>query len=103
MSEALYSASHKLQFLKGARQKTGSPNGLGNMMRERCDAAGNPKCTSHGLRKAISRRLAEAAATPHEIMAVTGHTTLAEAARYTADANRGNLGASAIARLDRKG
>ncbi len=88
-------------FLETRAGKTRSPNGLGNMMREWCDAAGNPKCTSHGLRKAISRRLAEAGATPHEIMAVTGHRTFAEVVRYTADANRGTLATGAIAKLDK--
>jgi integrase len=52
--------------------------------REWVKAAGLPKeCVPHGLRKAAARRLAEAGCTAHEIMAITGHKTLAEVQRYT--------------------
>lgn len=68
-------------FLETRGGERRSPFALGNKMREWCDEAGLPDCTSHGLRKAIARRLAEAGASPHEIMAVTGHTTLAEVTR----------------------
>jgi integrase len=60
-------------------------------MREWCDAAGLPECTSHGMRKAIARRLAEAGATPHMIGAITGHKTLSEVQLYTDAADRGGL------------
>jgi integrase len=86
-------------FLEIRDGKSRSPNGFGNKMRAWCDQAGLPNCTSHGLRKAIARRLAEAGASPHEIMAVTGHTTLAEVTRYTRDANRPNMADEAITRL----
>jgi integrase len=86
-------------FLETRRGKSRSAAGLGNDMRDWCTEAGIPNCTSHGLRKAIARRLAEAGASPHEIMAVTGHKTLAEVNRYTLDANRGMLEPSAIARI----
>ena len=86
-------------FLATSTGKSRSPNGFGNAMRKWCDAAGLPKCTSHGLRKAIARRLAEAGASPHEIMAVTGHATLAEVIRYTQDANRPNLADVAIGKI----
>ena len=88
-------------FLQTKAGKNRSANGLGNSMRSWCDAANLPKCTSHGLRKAIARRLAEAGASPHEIMAVTGHTTLAEVTRYTRDASRPMLADEAITRLGR--
>ncbi|SDF47965.1 tyrosine-type recombinase/integrase, partial [Limimaricola pyoseonensis] len=86
-------------FLETAGGKSRSPNGLGNKMRKWCDEAGLPKCTSHGLRRAIARRLAEAGAPPHEIMAVTGHRTLAEVMRYTQDVSRPTLASGAITRL----
>ncbi|WP_373489487.1 tyrosine recombinase XerC [Blastomonas sp.] len=69
-------------FLQTTQGKPRSANGMGTAMRAWCDAAGLPQCSSHGLRKACSRRLVEAGATPHEMMAVTGHKTLAEAQRY---------------------
>ncbi|MFN3823224.1 MAG: hypothetical protein ACK4RN_04525 [Pseudorhodobacter sp.] len=43
--------------------------------------------------------MAEAKATPHEIMAVTGHKTLAEVERYTASALREEMADSAFAKL----
>jgi integrase len=52
-------------------------------LRERCDEADLPECSSHGLRKAIARRLAEAGMSPHQIQAITGNTTLKEIERYT--------------------
>jgi integrase len=80
-----------LTFLQTAEGRARSPNGLGNLMRTWCDEAGLPECSSHGLRKAIARRLAEAGATPNEIAAVTGHKSLVEVTRYTAAADRPRL------------
>ena len=47
-------------FLVTSFGKAFAEAGFGNWMRERCNAAGLPECSSHGLRKAIARRLAEA-------------------------------------------
>jgi integrase len=69
-------------FLQTRNGTVRSAAGLGNNMREWCDAVGLSECSSHGLRKACARRLIEAGATPHEMMSVTGHKTLAEAQRY---------------------
>ena len=69
-------------FLQTTHGKPRSANGMGTAMRGWCDDAGLPQCSSHGLRKACSRRLIEAGATPHEMMAVSGHRTLAEAQKY---------------------
>jgi integrase len=74
-------------------------NGLGNAMRGWCDTAGLKACSAHGLRKAIARRLAEAGATAHEIMAVTGHKTLSEVQRYTDSVGREGLADEAFAKL----
>ena len=76
-----------------------SSNGLGNQMRKWCDAAGLPECRAHGLRKAIARRLAEAGASPHEIMAVTGHSTLKEVERYARAAGRAGMADRGLERL----
>ena len=73
---------HTNTFLQISNGRQRSPNGLGNSMRAWCDDAGLKECSSHGLRKACARRLIEAGGTPHEMMAVTGHKTLAEAQRY---------------------
>lgn len=67
--------------------------------RERAEMAGVEGRTPHGLRKAAGRRLAEAGCTAKQIMAVLGHTTLAEAERYTKDTDQGMLADAAIGRL----
>jgi retron-type reverse transcriptase len=53
----------------------------------------------HGLRKAACRRLAEAGCTPHEIMAISGHTTLKEVTRYTNKVDRKHMARAAMKRL----
>ena len=89
----------RFTFLETGQGRARSSNGLGNAMRRWCDEAGLSECTAHGLRKACARRLAEAGATPSMIAAVTGHATLKEVARYTADANRTALADEAMDRL----
>jgi site-specific recombinase XerD len=76
-------ANH-LTFLVNSYGKPFTAKGLSDWMRDRCNEAGLPHCSAHGLRKAISRRLVEAGMSPHEVMAITGHTTLKEVERYTA-------------------
>lgn len=64
------------------------------------DDAGLPTaCVLHGLRYAAARKLADAGATPHEIMSVTGHRTLAMVEKYTKEANKTRLAASAMLKL----
>jgi integrase len=76
-------------------------SGFSNFMRAAIATAGLPlDCRPHGLRKTLGRRLADAGATAHEIMAVLGHTTLAEAERYTREADRRLGGRQAIIRLE---
>src|SRR4029077_14552861 len=51
--------------------------------------AGLPaRCRLHGLKKGGMRRLAKDGNTAHELMAISGHKTLTEVQRYTADADR---------------
>lgn len=74
--------------------------GYGQWMAKAIERAGLPsECVTHGLRKAGARRLAEHGATAKEIAAITGHRTLKEVARYTADADQTKLAQAAIARL----
>ena len=65
-----------------------------------CREAGLPPGLSpHGLRKACGVRLAEAGCSAHEIMAVLGHRTLTEAQRYTMEADRTRMAASAMGKI----
>jgi integrase len=73
--------------------------GFGKWFRDKCDAAGLPHCTAHGLRKAAARRLAEAGCTEHEIAAITGHASLREVQRYTRAADQTRLAIAAIEKM----
>lgn len=99
LAEVLATLPDDRPFLATAYGKARTPDGLGNKMREWCDKAGLGVCSAHGLRKAISRRLAEAGASAHEIMAVTGHKTLAEVQRYTESATREGMADAAMGKL----
>jgi integrase len=90
--------SEHLTFIVNARGRPWAPSAFSDWFRVQCDAAGLPKhCTAHGLRKAACRRLAEAGCSPHEIMSISGHVTLAEVERYTAAADRARLAKRAMA------
>lgn len=58
-----------------------------------------PECTSHGLRHLAAGRLAEAGATGHQIMAITGHKSLKEVERYTRKASQKRMAQDALAKL----
>ena len=93
-------------FLRTTFGKPFTPAGFGNWFRERCNEAGLPHCTSHGLRKAAARRLAEAGNSVNHIAAVTGHQSLKEVERYTRAADQQKMADAAVAtmpdRSDRK-
>jgi integrase len=61
---------------------------------------GMPGLSIHGLRKLAAASLAEAGCTSQEIMAVTGHTTLAMVELYTKSVQQEGLAGSAITRLN---
>ena len=95
--------SEHLTFLTTKDGKPFSPAGFTNWFRDCCRAAGLPKgLSAHGVRKARSRQMADAGATTHEIGAVTGHKTLKEVERYTADANRKTLADQAAAKTEKR-
>lgn len=76
-------------------------DGFSQWMRAAIKASGLPlECQPHGLRKAAGRRLAEVGCSARQIMAVLGHKTLAEAERYTRDADQKALAESAIVQLE---
>lgn len=76
-----------------------SVKGFGGWFREQCDAAGLPKCTAHGLRKATMRRMAELEMPNKSMKSVSGHSMDDEVARYTEAANQERLADSAIRQL----
>ena len=75
---------------------------LGKWFRSACDKAGLRHLSFHGLRKAVARRIADAEGSAHEIMSVTGHSSLKEAERYARAANRKRLARSALEKVRRR-
>ncbi len=75
-------------FLVGAHGKPFTAAGFGNWFRERCDEAGLPHCSAHGVRKAAAARAADNGATTHELMAMFGWLNLKMADHYTKAADR---------------
>jgi len=81
--------------------KTFTVDGFSGWMRAAMTEAGLPlDCRPHGLRKTFGRLLADAGCTAHDIMAALGHLTLAEAERYTREADRRRGGRRAIVKLE---
>lgn len=89
----------QMTFLVTEFGKPFTSNGFGNWFRERCNEAGLPQCSAHGLRKAMSRRLAERGASHSQGKAITGHVTDKEFSRYAADADQIVLADQAMANL----
>jgi integrase len=75
-------------------------NGLGNKMRDWCDAAELQNCSAHGLRKASAVAMAESGATAPELCAIFGWSKLETAEIYIREANRARMSTNAFARLD---
>jgi integrase len=89
-----------LTYIVTAHGKPRSKYGLGNDFAKWATEAGLPaRCRLHGLKKGGMRRLAEVGGTAHELMAFSGHKTLTEVQRYTADADRKRLADAAMAKL----
>jgi integrase len=100
LAEAIvFSPSVHLTFLVTEYGKPFTPNGFGNAFKDWCRQANLPHCSAHGLRKALATRLAERGATPHEIMAITGHTSLEEVELYTRAAQKSQLADRAMSKL----
>lgn len=74
--------------------------GFGNWFRARCNEAGLPHLSAHGMRKAGAALLADRGATAHQLMAIFGWRSLAEAELYTRAADRKRLAREGLALLD---
>jgi integrase len=80
-----------LTFLVTGAGKPFTANGFGNWFRERCNEAGLPKCSAHGLRKAGATLAAEGGATDRQLMAMFDWSSASQATVYTAAADRKRL------------
>ena len=75
-------------FIRNAHGKPFTEDGFGMWFMRQVRAAGLTGYPMHGLRKAASRRMAEAGLTNQQIKSITGHTTDSEVSRYTREAEQ---------------
>jgi integrase len=91
--------SGHLSYIVTEFGKQYTSDGFGNWFRRRCDEAGLPHCSAHGLRKAGASIAAENGATEHQLMAIYGWSSPKQAALYTRNANRKHMIADAMHKL----
>jgi integrase len=72
---------------------------FGKWFRKRCDEAGLPQCSAHGLRKASATFYAELGASASELMAIFGWKSLRAAEGYVRAANQKKLASRAMGRV----
>jgi integrase len=77
--------------------------GFGGWFRDRCDEAGLPECTAHGIRKIAAETVAENGATEKQMMEMFGWTKADLAAHYTRKANQKKIASSAMHTFVKKG
>jgi integrase len=94
------SANVHLVWLVTERGKPYSAEGFSNWFRGRCREAGLADCSAHGLRKLLAAALADAGATPHQLMAWFGWTGSKMAEHYSKTADRRRLAGQARALLE---
>lgn len=83
-------------------RKNGAPfteKGFGMWFMRQCREAGLAGFSMHGLRKACSRRMAEAGLSNQQIKSITGHSSDSEVARYTREAEQRTMAREAMNRL----
>jgi integrase len=80
-----------LTFLLTEFGKPFTAAGFGNWFRDRCNEAGLPQCSAHGLRKLAATRLANAGCSSEMIKAITGHRSDSALAPYIRHANKARL------------
>lgn len=89
LTEAIAACPSKgLTFLETAYGRPFTPAGFGMRFGSWCEEAGLEHCSAHGVRKAAATIAAENGATPHQLMAIFGWSTLDQAELYTKAADQ---------------
>jgi integrase len=88
-----------LTFIVGVNGRPLTKESFGNLFKDACKAAGVPG-SAHGVRKLAATRMANNGATEAQLMAVFGWTDPKMAAHYTRTANRRQLAAQSIEKLN---
>jgi integrase len=92
-----------MTFLITQRGAAFTAAGFGNWFRDRCDEAGLPQCSAHGLRHAQVTRLVNAGCSNDQIKAITGHRSDSSLAVYKRAGNQRLLARQALAMQLRQG
>ena len=88
-----------LTYLETAYGQPFTPAGFGGWFRDRCDDAGLPQCTAHGLKKAGATIAAENGATASQLMAIFDWSTISQAEVYTRAADRKRMAGEAMSKI----
>src|SRR3546814_3604249 len=88
----------QMTFLQTQYGRPFTAKGFPQRMRKWCDEAGLPECTSHGLRKLMAVRLAEAGCSAPEIASIGGWKSLQDVQKYIKAAEQKRLMRSAMQR-----
>lgn len=100
VAELAHVGTDRLTYLVTAQGRPFTSGGFYNAFADAAREAGLPVGLGpHGLRKAMSRRLAEAGASNREAMAILGHSTMGEAERYSRAADTSRLAAAGMGRI----
>lgn len=83
-------------FLVTDYGKPFSAAGFGNWFKDRCNEAGLPHCSIHGLRKGLLRRAADLGASQQQLKALGQWSGDSEVSVYVADADQKMLADSAV-------
>ena len=98
LATVLASASRShLTFLVTKRGAPYTAGGFGYWFRRRCNEAGLPHLSAHGLRKSAATRLANIGCSTDHIRAITGHRSITEVTNYTRAADQQRLAWQAMA------
>src|SRR5262249_35307964 len=83
--------------------KSYNADAFSHAFRKWCDEADlPPRCVFHGLRKASLTLFAEAGCTPHQLMAIGGHSSLEMVEHYTRKVDQARLAREAVAKVMRE-
>jgi integrase len=99
---ATATATATATFLVTSHGASFSPKGFGGWFRERCDEAGLPGCTAHGLRKVGATIAADAGASDRQLMALFDWTSERQATTYTAGADKKKLAGEAARMIEQR-
>jgi integrase len=99
LAATLSEVTDRLIFLQSSHGKPFTAAGFGNWFHARCQEAGLPGNSAHGLRKLIATRLAEAGCGENTISAILGWSNNKQASLYTKAANKERMARDGMGKI----